>query len=312
MSADHGPPRFRLLTVEQFGDVTVVCPIDHKIVTEEHIQEFGEELYAVVEELKPANLLIDFANVQFVSSAAIGKLNNTKRKALRISAKLMLCGIHPDLLEVFRMTRLDQVYNIVEDRDQAIAAFEHTVLVSCPLARCGGRLRSTSAGVSMTGDVLRCPRCGSRIAIAPSSRKAEDGGQTRIRIASLTCDTYDHEFVKLSCSWRIEVAIVGRLDLFVFEALERVWITVPPPRRIVLDLRKVTEWTAPAIAGLHDLRSREGEGEGTALVIDEGAEGRADIFPAGWTIHRNTWEADWELDGRLGRQRVVLSAEVKG
>ena len=81
-------------------------------MTEEQIQEVGEQLYSLVEDEGHKSLLLNFGNVQYLSSAALGKLINLKKKVSAVKGKLKLCCIHPDLLEVFRITRLDQVFEI--------------------------------------------------------------------------------------------------------------------------------------------------------------------------------------------------------
>ena len=50
--------------------------------------------------------------MQYLSSAALGKPINLKKKVGAVKGKLKLCCIHPDLLEVFKITRLDQVFEI--------------------------------------------------------------------------------------------------------------------------------------------------------------------------------------------------------
>jgi anti-sigma B factor antagonist len=40
-----------------------------------------------------------------------------------VKGKLKLCCIHPDLLEVFRITRLDQVFEIYSDEQAALDKF---------------------------------------------------------------------------------------------------------------------------------------------------------------------------------------------
>lgn len=57
-------------------------------------------------------LVLDLGNVQFMSSAALAKLINLKRKAIGARGRLRLENLHPDVLEVFRIIRLDQVFEI--------------------------------------------------------------------------------------------------------------------------------------------------------------------------------------------------------
>ena len=110
----------RHLSTETIDGVTVVSFIDTKIVTEENIQEVGDQLYQLVDVEGKRQLLLNFGNVQYLSSAALGKLINLKKKVGAVKGKLKLCCIHPDLLEVFRITRLDQVFEISPDEQAAL------------------------------------------------------------------------------------------------------------------------------------------------------------------------------------------------
>ena len=110
----------RHLRLETIGGVTVVSFVDSKIVTEENIQEVGDQLYSLVEDEGHKQLLLNFGNVQYLSSAALGKLINLKKKVSAVKGKLKLCCIHQDLLEVFRITRLDQVFEIYPEEQTAL------------------------------------------------------------------------------------------------------------------------------------------------------------------------------------------------
>jgi ABC-type transporter Mla MlaB component len=56
-------------------------------------------------------LAIDFREVQDISSAALARLIRLKREATAVGRKLVLRGVCPSLLEVFRLTRLDSVFD---------------------------------------------------------------------------------------------------------------------------------------------------------------------------------------------------------
>ena len=113
----------RHLSTETIDGVTVVSFVETKIVTEENIQEVGDQLYQLVDVEAKHQLLLNFGNVRYLSSAALGKLINLKKKVGAVKGKLKLCCIHPDLLEVFRITRLDQVFEIYPDEQAALNKF---------------------------------------------------------------------------------------------------------------------------------------------------------------------------------------------
>src|ERR1700730_19025743 len=101
------PPRRRRLEVEDIGDVTVVKFVDRRILDEQNIQIMGEQLFGLVDEVGRRKLLLNFNNVEFLSSAALGKFITLHKKLQGAGGKLILCNIHQDIFEVFEITKLD-------------------------------------------------------------------------------------------------------------------------------------------------------------------------------------------------------------
>ena len=116
-------PRRRRLEVEQIGDVTVVNFIDRKILDEQNIQIIGEQLFSLVDEEGCRKLLLNFGNVEFLSSAALGKLITLNKKIQAAKGRLILCNIDPQIHEVFEITKLDKYFNIQKEEQTALQAF---------------------------------------------------------------------------------------------------------------------------------------------------------------------------------------------
>ena len=93
-------PRRRRLEVEEIGDIAVVNFIDKKILDEQNIQMIGDDLFRLVDELGRRKVLLNFQNVEFMSSAALGKLITLHRKLQQAGGKLVLCKIAKDILDV--------------------------------------------------------------------------------------------------------------------------------------------------------------------------------------------------------------------
>lgn len=113
----------RSLEVSEVGDVTVVRFIDRKILDEANIQGLGQELFQLVEEENRSKLLLNFTNVEFLSSAALGKLITLDKKVKSHGGKLKLSNIRPEIYEVFAITKLNKLFDIKEDESDALAAF---------------------------------------------------------------------------------------------------------------------------------------------------------------------------------------------
>ena len=113
---------YRRLNLSQSGGVTVVTFADSKIIDEEEIQELGQELYALVERDDRKKLVLNFSNVEFLSSAALGKLISFEKKVRNQKAELVLTNIRPEIYEVFAITKLTKLFQIKDDESDALAA----------------------------------------------------------------------------------------------------------------------------------------------------------------------------------------------
>jgi anti-sigma B factor antagonist len=113
----------RRLDLEDVNDVTIARFTDKKILDESNIQIIGNQLFSLVDEDHRQKIVLDFTNVEYLSSAALGKLITMDKKVKAASGKLRLCSIRSDILEVFKITRLDKLFTIRENREKALEGF---------------------------------------------------------------------------------------------------------------------------------------------------------------------------------------------
>lgn len=116
-------PRKQRLIVEDIGDIAVVQFVDKKILDEQNIQMIGDDLFRLVDELGRRKILLNFSNVEFMSSAALGKLIRLHQRLHSIGGKLILCGISKGILEIFEITKLDKMLSIVKDEQTGLNSF---------------------------------------------------------------------------------------------------------------------------------------------------------------------------------------------
>ncbi len=117
------PSRPRRLEVEDIGDVAVVNFTDKKILDEQNIQLIGEQLFSLVDEAGRKKILLNFGNVEYLSSAALGKLITLNKKVGAAGGKLILCNIDPQIYEVFEITKLNKLFKIFKEEQAALQAF---------------------------------------------------------------------------------------------------------------------------------------------------------------------------------------------
>ena len=114
---------YRRVEIRDVGDVTVVKFRDHKIIEDISIQELGQELFQLVEKDHRKKLLLNFTGVDFLSSAALGKLITLDKKMKAAEGALKLCAIRAEIYEVFAITKLNRLFDIKDEEAGALAAF---------------------------------------------------------------------------------------------------------------------------------------------------------------------------------------------
>ena len=111
------------LAVSQDKDVRLVEFTNNKILDEANIKEIGDGLNALVDERPNPKLLLDFATVDHLSSAALGMLINVNKRVKERNGQLRLANIKPQIFEVFVITKLNKLFRIMPTRAEALASF---------------------------------------------------------------------------------------------------------------------------------------------------------------------------------------------
>ena len=111
------------LRVRKEGEITRVEFVDRNILDEANIQQIGEEIARLIEAGPRPKLLISFAGVDHLSSAALGALITVNNRIRARDGQLRLAEIDPQILEVFKITKLDKMFQIHETADKAAASF---------------------------------------------------------------------------------------------------------------------------------------------------------------------------------------------
>ncbi len=94
-----------------------------RILDEAQLEEVTREVLAQLDKSTEDKVILDFAPVQFMSSSMLGKLVMIHKKCKEFKVKLKLSGISPDIREVFKISRLDKLFDIEADQAAARKAF---------------------------------------------------------------------------------------------------------------------------------------------------------------------------------------------
>ncbi len=111
------------ISVEYVENATIITFVDEKILEENDIQALQDSVMGVIDQAGAINLILDFSNVQFLSSAVLGLLIRISKKVYEKQGQLRLCNIAPKIHQIFKITRLTKIFDIRQDLDTAIEDF---------------------------------------------------------------------------------------------------------------------------------------------------------------------------------------------
>jgi anti-sigma B factor antagonist len=111
------------LKITEEKNIRIVEFTNNKILDEQNIKEIGDALSAMIADREFPKILLDFANVDHLSSAALGMLINVNKGIKEKNGQLRLTNIKPEIFEVFVITKLNKLFRIMPTRAEAVASF---------------------------------------------------------------------------------------------------------------------------------------------------------------------------------------------
>ena len=112
------------ITTQTNEEILVIGFTDSKILDSQRIEQVGKELQAAVPQAIHKKLLLNFRGVSFMSSAMITKLVMLNKSCKAQGVALKFCEVSPNVLEVFKITKLNKLFDIQEGEDKALASFD--------------------------------------------------------------------------------------------------------------------------------------------------------------------------------------------
>lgn len=86
--------------------------------------EFRTFLTTHSEDTACPRVVLDLSRMRFINSSGLGAIANMSMRLRKRGGNLIIISPNRELTQVFEVTKLDQVLNIVKDRAAALAFFE--------------------------------------------------------------------------------------------------------------------------------------------------------------------------------------------
>jgi anti-sigma B factor antagonist len=96
-----------------------ILEVEGTIKLGESAQQFAAELQRVFDNTE-AGIIIDFARIDYLDSTGIGELVGYLQKFTRANRKVALFRPHHRLEALLKVTRLDSIFPVFWERDQAV------------------------------------------------------------------------------------------------------------------------------------------------------------------------------------------------
>ncbi|HOE65429.1 MAG TPA: STAS domain-containing protein [Candidatus Hydrogenedentes bacterium] len=92
-----------------------------------NVARFGAEAIGFIKTHAGVNLLLDFTQVDYLSSAVLTELLRIHETIKTVNGSLRLCGMNPDIQKVFEITNLNKVFTLYGSRKDAVAKYERSL-----------------------------------------------------------------------------------------------------------------------------------------------------------------------------------------
>ncbi len=100
---------------KRFGEVTLADVYESRAAAVSRDTELSDNVIAYLRENPQSHLLMNFADVDYISSARLTDLLKINDVIRREGGSLRLTGLNTEIKKVFAMTKLDSVFRIEED-----------------------------------------------------------------------------------------------------------------------------------------------------------------------------------------------------
>jgi anti-sigma B factor antagonist len=118
-------PAASRIQLNDVAGIKIVRFNDQQLFDERTVREASEQISInLPSDGTPIRLVLDFSEVNLISSSALSKLILIQRRVDATRGKMRLCELSPILQQVFRTSNLDRLFAIDRDQRTSLEALE--------------------------------------------------------------------------------------------------------------------------------------------------------------------------------------------
>lgn len=128
MADEKGP----LVSFQLEGTATLGTIRDHDVLSGLQVANFGNLVIEYAQAHPGTSLLLNFENVNHLSSSAISELIRMKEALKKSGGRLALCGLSDNIVEVFEITNMIELLHVHRDEsvDVALTKFRRAIAIA--------------------------------------------------------------------------------------------------------------------------------------------------------------------------------------
>ncbi|HEU4414381.1 MAG TPA: STAS domain-containing protein [Candidatus Angelobacter sp.] len=107
---------------KQFGPNTVVQVLEQRLGADKAVA-FKDAVGRVLNNGNP-QLYLDLSQVEFIDSSGLGAILSLLKR-MEKGRELIICGLTEPVASMFKLTRMDRVFTIYKNVEQAVSARTH-------------------------------------------------------------------------------------------------------------------------------------------------------------------------------------------
>ncbi len=97
---------------------------------ETNVDAEAQKIYRIIDEMPESNMLLDFANLEYMNSKSIGYLTDWYSKAMAKNGKIAIARPRANILDILKVVGITQIINIYDNLDKAKEAFTGATMSS--------------------------------------------------------------------------------------------------------------------------------------------------------------------------------------
>ncbi len=119
-----GKPALRFVSVKDADGVAVITFLESASMIEgEKVESLSRELFDLIETKKYKKVLLNLYNAGYISSAMLAQLVRLHRKMQELRGKVRLCCLRPPVMDAFKVSQFDRLFEIFPDEPAAMKKF---------------------------------------------------------------------------------------------------------------------------------------------------------------------------------------------